>query len=174
MFEDIAPRLWDVTGDGRPEVVVVQSHAATGARLVVIGIQRDDGRPGPLAATPHIGRANRWLAPVGAADLDGDGRIEIAYVDRPHLARLLRIWRFEDGALRHVTDVPGLSNHKIGWDFIVGGIRDCGDGPEVITADAGWQHVVATRIDGNGSGQTRALAPFRAADSFAGPMACRQ
>jgi hypothetical protein len=46
-----------------------------------------------LAATPHIGSANRWLAPIGAADLDGDGRVEIAYVDRPHLARTLRIWR---------------------------------------------------------------------------------
>ena len=38
------------------------------------------------------------LAPLGAADLDGDGKIELAYIDRPHLAKILRIWRFDDGA----------------------------------------------------------------------------
>ena len=171
VYEDIEPRLWDVTGDGAPEVVVVQSHKNLGARLLVIGVL-DSGKPGFLAATPHIGRKNRWLAPVGAADLDGDGRIEIAYVDRPHLAKVLRIWRFEAGALRHVADIAGLTNHKIGWDVIPGGIRDCGSGPEMITADAGWQQIVATRFT-NGKPTTRPLAGFASVRDFAPVMACR-
>ena len=74
--------------------------------------------------------------------------MEIAYVDRPHLAKVLRIWRHEGGGLRHVTDVPGLTNHRIGWDRIPGGIRDCGRGPEMITADGGWRRVIATTWDG--------------------------
>jgi hypothetical protein len=172
VFEDLEPRLWDVTGDGAPEVVVVQSHRDLGARLLVIGLGAD-GKPGYLGSTPHIGRTNRWLAPVGAADLDGDGRIEIAYIDRPHLAKLLRIWRFDGDDLRHVSDIPGLTNHKIGWDLIPGGIRDCGDGPEIITADARWQQIVATRFAG-GKAVKRAVAPYKSSQSFAGAMACRQ
>ncbi len=31
VFEDVAPRLWDVTGDGRPEIVVVETHVDQGA-----------------------------------------------------------------------------------------------------------------------------------------------
>ena len=33
VFEDLEPRLWDITGDGAPEVVVVQSHQRLGARI---------------------------------------------------------------------------------------------------------------------------------------------
>ncbi|MCM2560806.1 VCBS repeat-containing protein [Lutimaribacter sp. EGI FJ00015] len=170
VFEDIAPRLWDVTGDGAPEAIVVETDPARGAQLSVYGL-RPDGGAAKLAATPHIGQPNRWLAPVAAADLDGDGRIEIAYVDRPHLAKRLRIWRFDGGTLRHVIDHDGLTNHKIGWDFIPGGLRDCDDGPELITADAGWQNVMATRFDGR-SVSTRALAPYAGPESLAAALRC--
>lgn len=142
VFEDIAPRLADLDGDGEPEVIVVESHVAQGARLAVYGAG------GLLGATPYIGRAFRWLAPVGAADLDGDGRVEIAYVDRPHLAKTLRIWRWQDGALVPVADVPDLTNHRIGWDFIAGGIRDCGQGHEMVLASGDWSRLVAVGRDG--------------------------
>ena len=91
VFEDIAPRLWDVTGDGAPEIVVVETDPARGAQLAVYGLRR--GKIDKIGETPHIGQTHRWLAPVGAADFDGDGRIEIAYVDRPHLAKIVRLWR---------------------------------------------------------------------------------
>lgn len=142
VFEDIAPRLHDLDGDGDVEVIVIETDMARGARLAVY-----DER-GLVAATPYIGRTHRWLAPIGAADLDGDGFVEIAYIDRPHLAKILRIWRFQNGRLEHVSDTPGLTNHRIGEDYISGGIRDCGEGPEMITADAGWQSVMASQFDG--------------------------
>ncbi len=140
VFEDTAPRLADLDGDGAPEVIVVETDMALGARLAVYGVS------GLIAATPHIGRTHRWLAPVGAGDLDGDGLFEIAYVDRPHLARVLRVWRFEDGTLREVAALDGLTNHRIGDPGIAGGIRDCGDGPEMVMLDAGWSRVMAARM----------------------------
>jgi hypothetical protein len=148
VFEDIAPRLWDVTGDGAPEVVVVESHQNKGARLAVYG------ETGLLAATPYIGQRNRWLAPVAAADLDGDGTIEIAYVDRPHLAKTLRIWRYDNKTLTEVAARQGVSNHQIGWDYILGGVRTCAGQPELILADGGWRSVVAVRFDGQELTQT--------------------
>lgn len=149
VFEDLAPRLSDLDGDGAPEVIVVESHRDKGARLAVWGIE--NGRLSRLAATPFIGTRFRWLAPVGAADLDGDGKIEIAYVDRPHLAKILRVWRFDGGKLIHVADRHHLTNHKIGWDFIPGGIRHCADGtPEIITALGDWKLIVATRLGNDG------------------------
>jgi hypothetical protein len=146
VFEDIAPRLWDVDGDGAPEVVTVESHEQRGARLAIWAVR--DGTLDRLVSTPFIGQRFRWLAPVGAADLDGDGAIEIAYVDRPHLARVLRIWRFADDNLTEVARAEAVSNHRIGWDYIIGGIRDCGTGPEMVVASGDWQDIVAVRYDG--------------------------
>ena len=65
VFEDLEPRLFDVDLDGDLEVIVIESSATQGARLSIY----DEN--GLLAANPYIGTRNRWLAPVGAADLDG-------------------------------------------------------------------------------------------------------
>jgi len=142
VFEALKPRLVDVDGDGAHEAMVVESHRDKGARLAIYN------GAGLIAATPYIGTRNRWLAPLGAADLDGDGQVEVAYVDRPHLAKVLRVWRFKDGALSEVASAQRFSNHKIGWDYIVGGLRDCGGGPEMILATGNWSHVVAATFDG--------------------------
>ena len=165
VFEDVAPRLWDVTGDGLPEVVVIETDVALGGSLAVYGAD------GKIAETPHIGRTNRWLAPIGAADLDGDGAIEIAYVDRPHLAKVLRIWRFKDGALEPVADASGFTNHRIGESDIAGGIRNCAGLPEMVVATADWARVVAVRFGSNGL-EMRDIGPHQERDSFAKALAC--
>ena len=165
VFEDLAPRL--VTGDrGQTLAMVIESDLAKGARLALYGSD------GLYAATPFIGQSHRWLAPVGAGDLDGDGHVEIAYVDRPHLARTLRIWRLRDGALTEVASLAGVTNHRIGWDFIAGGLRDCGAGPEMVLASGDWQTRLAVRFDGGtlsardlgGPATPEALAAARACD----------
>lgn len=165
VFEDVAPRLADVDGDGTPEVVVVETQAETGAQLAVYD------ETGKIASTPHIGRASRWLSPVGIADLDGDGVVELAYIDRPHLAKVLRVWRFVDGSLQHVADQPGLTNHRIGEADIGGGLRDCGRGVEMITASADWARVIATRFEGRGFA-LRDLGPHRGRASLDAALRC--
>jgi len=170
VFEDLAPRLWDVTGDGSPEVVIVQSHEDLGARLLIVGLV--DGVPDYIAGTGHIGTRFRWLAPVGAADLDGDGTIEIAFVDRPHLARILRVWRYTADGFSQVARMDGISNHRIGEDFISGGVRDCGDGPELVVADADWAWVLAARLTDTAF-TARRVAPFEGPRTFEAALACR-
>ena len=165
VFEDVAPRLADVDLDGTAEVVVVESDVAAGARLAIYD------ETGPVAATPFIGRPFRWLAPVGVADMDGDGWVELAYVDRPHLARTLRVWRFRDGALEEVASAPGLTNHRIGEADIGGGLRRCGGQVEMITASADWSRIIATRLV-DGRLISRDMGPHRGRKSLAAAMKC--
>ena len=89
VFEDVEPRLWDVTGDGAPELVLVLTRLDLGASLLVVGLV--DGKPAEIAATPHIGATHRWLAPIGAAVT---GQIEID--DADDLDNELRV---QEGAL---------------------------------------------------------------------------
>ena len=147
VFEDVAPRLWDVTGDGRPEIVVVETHIAKGARLAVWSYSDIGADLSRLAETGFIGTRHRWLAPVGAGDFDGDGRIEIAYVDRPHLARELVFVRLEGGRLREIARAPGFSAHRIGDTTITAAVRICSDDrAEVLLPDADWTRILAVSM----------------------------
>lgn len=165
VFEDVAPRVVDL-GTGRALVVVVESDLSKGARLAIYDAQ------GVVAATPFIGTRNRWLAPIGAADLDGDGKVELAYIDRPHLAKTLRLWRFEDGKLTEVAQLPGVTNHRIGEADIAGGIRNCTGTPEMIVATADWSRLIAVTFDGQ-TLQKRDLGPHKGRQSFRAVLACR-
>jgi len=165
VFEDTEPRVVDLDADGAPEVIAVESGFEGGARLAVYGPQ------GVIAATPPIGQGFRWLAVAGAADLDGDGVTEIAYVDRPHLAKTLRIWRYENQSLTQVAALRGVTNHRIGEVDIAGGIRTCDGIPEVVVATADWRSVLAVRLE-DGSLNARVVGPHRNRQSFATAMAC--
>ncbi len=147
VFEDTAPRLWDITGDGRPEIVVVESDVELGARLTVWEARIETGSDLPavalLAATPFIGTRFRWLAPLGAADFTGDRGAEIAYVERPHLDRVLRLVTLHGERLVEVAHLAGVTNHTIGEESIHGGIRQCGQGSEIIALSPDLQTVLA-------------------------------
>ncbi|WP_174822341.1 FG-GAP repeat domain-containing protein [Ruegeria atlantica] len=157
VFEDLAPRLVDVDLDGTLEAMVVESSHQTGAQLAIY-----DARGEKIGATPHIGTRYRWLAPIGAADLDGDGFVEVAYIDRPHLAKTLRIWRFKNGALTEIATLPNLTNHRIGEDFITGGVRNCNTHPELIVVSADWQQIVSISYEREWT--TNTVAEFTPAD----------
>lgn len=170
VYEDTAPRLADLDGDGRPEIIVVESHRDKGARLAVYGL-KDDGVPALLAWTSFIGQRNRWMAPVGVADFDGDGTIDIAVVDRPHLARRLFVMRYGIGKMKSFAILEPVTNHRIGDDYISGGVRNCGAGPEMILLDAGWTQILTVRW-GDGGFQARVLAPYEGRESVAQALAC--
>jgi len=169
VFEDLAPRLVDVDGDGVPEAVVIESHARKGAQLAIYRL--NGGRLVKHAATPYIGTRYRWLAPAGIADFDQNGTLDFAYVDRPHLAKTLRIWSYESGQLREIAAIGGLANHRIGEDFISGGLRNCKGVREIVTADQGWTRVLGTRFR-NGAWISRELASRADSKGFAKAMAC--
>ncbi len=147
VYEDLAPRLWDITGDGRPEVVVIESDVDRGARLAVwVALETEEG-PGLslLATTSFIGTRFRWLAPAGAGDFTGDGVAEIAYVETPHLGRILRLVSLREDRLVEIARLPGVTNHAIGDERIHGGVRFCDGRNEVIVQSGDRSQIVAVR-----------------------------
>lgn len=144
VFEDIAPRVADMNDDGLNDVVVVETNVNLGASLAIYSLGSDGLFK--LAATPYIGRAFRWLAPAGIADFDGDGQNDVAYVETPHLGKVLRFWTMRKGNLVELAAASGLTNHRIGDPYISGGVRNCAGTTDVVTANGDWSRIFATRI----------------------------
>ena len=141
VFEDIAPRLWDVDNDGIAEIVVVESDQRLGARLTAWNAQRNpDGTPTITlrAASEFIGTRFRWLAPAGIADFTGDGRPEIAFVAMPHLAKRLVLVGLRGDRFVPLAQLDGISNHRIGQNFITGALGDCPTGPVLAVPSGDW------------------------------------
>lgn len=113
VFEDLTPRLADIDGDSRMDVVLVRSDINQGAALSIYTLSPGN-KLQELASTPPIGLSNRWLAPVGIADFNGDNRLDVAYVQTPHIGGTLNVWSYVDGRLQRVAQSYGYSNHQIG------------------------------------------------------------
>lgn len=120
VFEDRMARLVDLNGDGRDEIVVVQTHVNRGAALAIYGLLpgKEAPRLALLAKSPYLGGKYRWLNPAAAGDFDGDGQTEIAWVEMPHVKGVLKVARLERHGGRHVLrelgSLAGFSNHRKG------------------------------------------------------------
>jgi hypothetical protein len=116
VFEDLVPRIADVDDDGRNDVVLVRSSARGGAALSIYSLAAtgDSAELRELAATPEIGTANRWLAPAGIADFNNDGKLDVAYIQTPHIGGILKVWTVIDDKLEQIGESRGYSNHRIG------------------------------------------------------------
>lgn len=149
VFEDRHVRLIDITGDGFPEALAVRAYLDAGAALAAYDLTGEKIRP--LAETPAIGIPNRWLNPIGAADFDGDGRIEVALITTPHIGGVVRLYHLEGRKLREIASQSGYSNHEIGSRALgLSAIEDVdGDGkPEIIVPNQRRSSLVALAYDG--------------------------
>jgi len=116
VFEDQVARLADLDGDGRDEVIQVMTSRQKGAALAVFSIIGD--KLVLKTRTPFIGQPSRWLNPAGIADYNGDGVLDIALVQMPHLVKRLELWTMENNKLVRFAQAPNYSNHKIGSPFL--------------------------------------------------------
>lgn len=112
VFEDLQARLADIDGDGRDEIMVVESDIALGSAFAIYAVQ--ERRLVRVTATPFIGQPNRWLNPLGAGDFDGDGQLDIALVATPHIGGTLRLYRYAVPELELFAEYKGVSTHAIG------------------------------------------------------------
>lgn len=112
VFEDLAPRLIQLAPDEPVSILAIVSRRDDGARLVII--RPDAGGLAIAAQAAVIGTRNRWLNPVGVADLDGDGRAEIAAVITPHIGGTLKVYRNKGSDLEEIAALANFSNHVYG------------------------------------------------------------
>lgn len=112
VFEDIEPRLADLDGDGKDEIIVVKSYLKHGSALAVIGERK--GKYEIVAETPPLGSPHQWLNPAGIGDFNADSRTDIAMVRQPHVVGTLELWSYVGGSLRKTAEIPDTANHVIG------------------------------------------------------------
>jgi len=112
VFEDLEPRLVRLAAGGSQKILAIVSARANGSRLMLLEAGGDRLRI--IAQSAAIGTPNRWLNPVGVADLDGDGSAEIAAVTTPHIGGVLRVYRLVGSDLVEIAALAGFSNHVYG------------------------------------------------------------
>ncbi len=109
VIEGIAPIWVDLDGDGAREIIVTQSNADAGARIVVY---REDG--GIVASGEPVGQGFRWRHQLAAGQFIDGGPLEIAVIRTPHIGGILEIFALEDGRLEIKAELSGFSSHQIG------------------------------------------------------------
>ncbi|MEP7031217.1 MAG: VCBS repeat-containing protein, partial [Pseudolabrys sp.] len=112
VFEDRTPRLADLDGDGRDEIIVVKSYLKRGSSLAIIAERK--GKYDIVAETPPLGLPHRWLNPAGIGKFNGDGKVDIALVRQPHVVGELELWNWSGNAMRKVGSLDNTANHIAG------------------------------------------------------------
>jgi hypothetical protein len=173
VFEDRLPRLVDLDGDGRDEIILVESDLTRGAALVVFGLRATASVAGSsaglalveLARSPPVGTAFRWLNPVGVADFDGDGQPDLASVTTPHIGGVLTLHHFRPPQLVPFARATDVSNHRFGSleQQLAVVVEQPGRRPTVLVPDTQHTALHALRWDAPGQwSRLEEALPFRA------------
>jgi len=112
VFEDLTPRLVDLDGNGKTEVITIQTNLIAGAALVIY--QVNGNTLVRAARNQYIGLTNRWLNVAGIERYTGNRTPEIAIVVTPHIGGRLDLYKFIGGRLVRLFSEQGFSNHLIG------------------------------------------------------------
>jgi VCBS repeat protein len=112
VFEDLKPRIVDLSGNGDDDIIVVKSYLKRGSALALVAERK--GRYDIVAETPPLGATHRWLDPVAVADFTGDGKPDIALVRQPHAVGALELWSWRDDRLQKTAELPNVANHIAG------------------------------------------------------------
>ena len=112
VFEDLKPRLVSFAAEKPKEVLSIVSQRNTGSRLVLIRLRNEQLELS--AESPPIGLPNRWMNPIGVADLDGDGIAEVSAVITPHIGGTLKVYQRTGRKLVEIASLAGFSNHGYG------------------------------------------------------------
>ena len=150
VFEDRVPRLADLDGDGRDEIILVEADALQGAALVVYGLR--NGAVTELARGPHAGSTFRWLNPVGVAEFDGDGRPDLASVTTPHIGGVLTLHHYRPPRLEPYARHTEVSNHRMGEleQQLAVIVAQTGQRPAILIPDMQLMALQALRWDAPG------------------------
>jgi hypothetical protein len=109
VVEGTSPILADVTGDGTRDVLVTESDATDGARLVAYAPTGD-----VRARGPPVGSGYRWRHQLAVAPFGPDGTREVAVVKTPHIGGTVEFYRRDGDRLRIAATADGYSSHALG------------------------------------------------------------
>lgn len=112
VFEDRYPRVKDLDGDGKMEIITIKASLTDGAGVTIYGIE--NGEVVERATSGYHGRANRWLNIAGIANFTGDEGQQVAFVRTPHIGGNLHFYRYDNGNFEEIDRISGFSNHVIG------------------------------------------------------------
>lgn len=151
VYEDRVPRIVDLDRDGSEEIVLVEADLLRGAALVVLGIEHTDRGPALVerARSAFAGSPFRWLNPVGVADFDGDGRLDLAMVRTPHIGGELQLLHYRPPELVPYARALDVSNHRMGAleQELAVIVQSPGQRPTILLPDMSLRAVHALRWD---------------------------
>ena len=154
VYEDLVPRIVDLDRDGSEEIVLIEADVIRGASLVVLGVDHHAGAPrlAERARSSFAGTPFRWLNPVGVADFDADGQLDLAMVRTPHLGGELQLLHYRPPLLVPYARALDVSNHRMGaveQDLAVV-VPLPGQRPTIVVPDMTLRALHALRWDASG------------------------
>jgi len=154
VYEDRVPRIVDMDQDGSEEIVLIEADALRGASLVVLGVDHSAAMPRLVerARGPFAGSTFRWLNPVGVADFDGDGTLDLASVVTPHIGGVLQLLHYRPPALVPFARAMDVSNHRMGAleQRLAVVVQQPGQRPTIVVPDMTRRALHALRWDAPG------------------------